>query len=52
MSFLRIMLCYYFSLEVALQRVAKNVSTEEQIDVESLAKLKHAPAWKLTEGKL
>ena len=52
MSFLKIMLCYYFSPEATLQGVAKNNSTEEQIDGESQAKLKHAPAWKLTQGKM
>ena len=45
-SFLKIILCYYFSSEAALQGVAKNNSTEEQIDAESQAKLKHAPAWR------
>ena len=38
-SFLKIILCYYFSSEAALQGVAKNNSTEEQIDAESQAKL-------------
>ena len=46
MSFLKIMLCYYFTSEAALQGVAKNNSTDEQIDAESQAKLKHAPAWR------
>ena len=46
MSFLNIMLCFYFSLEAVLQSVAKNNSTRIQ------AILKHAPARTLTEGKM
>ena len=34
MSFLNIMLCYYFSLEAVLQGVAKNNPTDKQIDGE------------------
>ena len=34
MSFLSIMLCYYFSLEVVLQGVAKYNPTKKQIDAE------------------
>ena len=47
MSFLNIMLCYYFSLEAVLQGMAKNNPTEKQIDAEMQATLKHGPAWKL-----
>ena len=43
MNFLNIMLCYYISLEAVVQGVAKNDTTENQIDVEIQAKLKHAP---------
>ena len=32
MSFLNIMLCYHFSLEVFLQDMTKNNSTEKQIE--------------------
>ena len=32
MSFLNIMLCYYFSLEAFLQDMAKNNPTEKQIE--------------------
>ena len=32
MSFLNIMLCYHFSLEVALQGMAKNYPTTKQIE--------------------
>ena len=46
------MLCYYFSLEAVLQGVAKNKPTEKQIDAEIQVTLKHAPAMKLTEGKM
>ena len=49
MSFVNIMLCYYFSLEAVLQGVAKNNRTKKQIDAEGQTTLKHAPAWKLTE---
>ena len=52
MSFLNIMLCCYFSLEVLLQGVVKNKPTEKQIDAETQVTLKHAPAWKLIEAKL
>ena len=52
MSFLNIMLCYYFYLEAVLQGgVAKNNPTEKQIDGEIQATLKHVLAWKLTEEK-
>ena len=44
MSFVNIMLCYYFSLEAVLQGVAKNNRTEKQIDAEGQTTLKHAPA--------
>ena len=37
------MLCYYISLEAVVQGVAKNDTTENQIDAEIQAKLKHAP---------
>ena len=47
MSFLNIMLCYYFCLEAALQGMAKNNPTEKQIDAEIPATWKHGPAWKL-----
>ena len=47
MSFLNIMLCYYFSLEAALQGMAKNNPTKKQIDVEMEAILMQGPAWKL-----
>ena len=46
------MLCYYLSLEAVLQGMAKNNTTEKQIDAEIPATLKHAPAWKLKEGKM
>ena len=52
MSFLNIMLCYYFSLEAIFPGVAKDNPTEKQIDAEIQATLKHAPARKLTEGKM
>ena len=51
-SFLNIMLCYYFSLEAVLQGLAKNNLTKKQIDAEIQATLKHVPAWKLREGKM
>ena len=41
MSFLNIMLCYYFSLEALLQGLAENNPTEKQIDAEIQATLKH-----------
>ena len=44
MSFLNIMLCYYFSLEAVLQGSAKNNPTEMQVDAEIQATLKHGPA--------
>ena len=44
MSFLDIMLCYYFSLEAVLQCVAKNNPTEKHIDAEIQVTLKHATA--------
>ena len=47
MSFLNIMLCYYLSLEAALQSMAKNNPTVKQIDAEIQVTLKHGPAWKL-----
>ena len=34
LSFLSIMLCYYFSLVAVLQGMAKNNPTEKQIDAE------------------
>ena len=44
MSFLNIMLCYYFSLKAALQDVAKNNPTKKELDAEIQATLKHMPA--------
>ena len=44
MSFLDIMLCYYFSLEAVLQRVAKNNPTEKHVDAGIQVTLKHATA--------
>ena len=44
MSFLNIMLCYYFSLEAVLQGMAKNNPTEKEIDPEMQATLKHGPS--------
>ena len=44
MSFLNIMLCYYFSLEAVLQDVAKNNPTKKELDAEIQATLKHMPA--------
>ena len=44
MSFLNIMLCYYFSLEAVLQGMAKNNPTEKQIDAEIQATFKHGSA--------
>ena len=41
MSFVNTMLCYYFSLEVVLQGVAKNSPTEKQNDAEIQPTLKH-----------
>ena len=41
MSFLNIMLCYYFSLEAILQDVAKNNPTKKELDVEIQATMKH-----------
>ena len=52
MSFLNIRFCYYFSLEAVLQGMPKNNPAEKKIDAEIQEKLKHAPAWKLTEGKM
>ena len=49
MGFLNIMLCYVFSLEAVLQRIAKINPTEKEIDLEIPVTLKHA--WKLTEEK-
>ena len=34
MSFLNIMLCYYFSLEAVLQVVAENNPTKSELDAE------------------
>ena len=45
MSFLNIMLCYYFSLEVVLQDVAKNNPTKKELHAEIQATLKHVAAW-------
>ena len=44
MSCFEFMLCYYFSLEVVLQDVAKNNPTENELDAEIQATLKHMPA--------
>ena len=44
MGFLKIMLCYYFSLEAILQGVAKNNPTVKQIDEEIQATMEHVPA--------
>ena len=44
MSFLNIMLCCYFSLEVVLQDVAKNSPTKKELDAEIQATLKHVEA--------
>ena len=44
MSFLNIMFCYYFSLEVVLQDVAENNPTKKELDAEIQATLKHMPA--------
>ena len=52
MSFFEIMLCYYFSLEVVLQDVAKNNPTKKELDAEIQATLKHMPACQLTEKKM
>ena len=46
MGFLKIMLCYYFSLEVILQGVAKNNPTVKQIDEKIQATMEHVPAVK------
>ena len=45
-----LMFCYYFSLEMVLQGMAKNNLTEK--DAEIQATLKHTPAWKPTEEKI
>ena len=42
MSFLNNMLCYYFSLEVVLQVVAKYNPAEKQIYAEIQVTLRHA----------
>ena len=52
MSFLNIILCYYFSLKAVLEGVAEINPTKKQIDAEIQVTLKHAPARKLTEGKM
>ena len=52
MSFLDNMLGYYFSLEVALQDVAKNNPTKKELDVEIQATLKHMAACQLKEEKM
>ena len=44
MSFLEIMLCYYFSLEAVLQDMAKNNPIKKELDAEIQATLKHMPA--------
>ena len=43
-SFLTIMICYYFSLELSCKDMVKNNPTEKQIDAEIQATLKHGPA--------
>ena len=42
----------FLYLESVLQGVTKNKPTEKQIDFEIQLTLKHAPARKLTEGKM
>ena len=44
MSFFEIMLRYHFSLEAALQDVAKNNPTKGELDAEIQVTLKHMPA--------
>ena len=44
MSFLNIMLCYYFSLEALLQSIAKNKSAKKRLEAEIQAALKHTVA--------
>ena len=44
MSFLNVMICYYFSSEVVLQGVAKTNPIGNQINAEIQATLKYAPA--------
>ena len=44
MNIFEIMLCYYFSLEAALQDVAKNSPTKKELDAEIQATLKHMSA--------
>ena len=46
MSFLNIMLCYYFSSEseTVLQGMNKNDPAEKKVDAEVQATLKHVPA--------
>ena len=44
MSFLNILLCYYFSSEAFLQGVAKNNPTKKELNAEIQAILKHMPA--------
>ena len=44
MSFFKFMLCYYFSLAVVLQDVAKNNPTKKELNAEIQATLKHMPA--------
>ena len=44
MSFLNIMLSYYFSLEAVLQGVAQNDPTRKDLDAEVQATLKHMTA--------
>ena len=44
MSFLNIMLCYYFCLEAVLQGVVSNNVTKIELDAEMQATLSHMPA--------
>ena len=46
------MVSCHFSLEEVLQGMAKNNSTEKQIDTKIQTTLKYAPAWKLTEEEI
>ena len=51
MNFLNNMLCYYFSLEVVLQVVAKYSPAEKQIHAEIQVTLRHAQRQSSQKGK-
>ena len=51
MSFLNVMVCCYFSLEVVSQSVAKNNSTEKKVSAEIKATLKQRQRERSLKGK-